>query len=203
MAPVDHASHCVAKGSDGTVTGVGAIVEDVTERKRLERTQAILSAELQHRVKNILARVQAAATLTLKSSNSLEEFAKSFSGRLNAIVQRMTLSSATSGSQPSFAKIEQELIRKDAYIADPDDARDQRTRASQLAEYEPRPQQQLIAALVGQCFGQSRLRDRADFMRDDGTAGPPAEPCFAMAALLLDINHATRSANFAQNSTYH
>jgi chemotaxis family two-component system sensor kinase Cph1 len=49
--------------------------------------QAILSAELQHRVKNILAKVQAAATLTLKSSNSLEEFAKSFSGRLNAIVR--------------------------------------------------------------------------------------------------------------------
>jgi PAS domain S-box-containing protein len=75
------------KEPDGTVTGVGAIVEDVTERKRLERTQTILSAELEHRVKNILARVQAAATLTLKSSNSLEEFAKSFSGRLNAIVQ--------------------------------------------------------------------------------------------------------------------
>jgi hypothetical protein len=75
------------KEPDGTVTGVGAIVEDVTERKRLERTQTILSAELEHRVKNILARVQAAATLTLKSSNSLEEFAKSFSGRLNAIVR--------------------------------------------------------------------------------------------------------------------
>jgi two-component sensor histidine kinase len=62
-------------------------VEDVTERKRLERTQAILSAELQHRVKNILAKVQAAATLTLRSSKSLEEFAESFSGRLNAIVR--------------------------------------------------------------------------------------------------------------------
>jgi two-component sensor histidine kinase len=62
-------------------------VEDVTERKRLERAQAILSAELQHRVKNILAKVQAAATLTLKSSKSLEEFAESFSGRLNAIVR--------------------------------------------------------------------------------------------------------------------
>ncbi len=75
------------KGPDGTVTGVGAIVEDVTERKRLERTQAILSAELQHRVKNILAKVQAIATLTLKSSGSLEEFAQSFSGRLTALTR--------------------------------------------------------------------------------------------------------------------
>jgi PAS domain S-box-containing protein len=73
------------KGPDGTVTGVGVIVEDVTERKRLERTQAILSAELQHRVKNILAKVQSTATLTLKSSESLEEFAESFSGRLAAL----------------------------------------------------------------------------------------------------------------------
>jgi PAS domain S-box-containing protein len=75
------------KEPDGTVTGVGAIVEDVTERKRLERAQAILSLELQHRVKNILAKVQATATLTLKSSNSLEEFAESFSGRLAALVR--------------------------------------------------------------------------------------------------------------------
>jgi PAS domain S-box-containing protein len=75
------------KGPEGMVTGVGAIVEDVTERKRLERTQAILSAELQHRVKNILASVQATATLTLKSSGSLEEFAESFSGRLTALVR--------------------------------------------------------------------------------------------------------------------
>ncbi|HZD40759.1 MAG TPA: sensor histidine kinase, partial [Terriglobales bacterium] len=75
------------KGPDGAVTGVGAIVEDVTERKRLERTQKILSAELQHRVKNILAKVQAIATLTLKSSDSLEEFAASFSGRLAALTR--------------------------------------------------------------------------------------------------------------------
>jgi PAS domain S-box-containing protein len=75
------------KEPDGTVSGVGAIVEDVTERKRLERTQAVLSAELQHRVKNILASVQATATLTLKSSGSLDEFAESFSGRLNALVR--------------------------------------------------------------------------------------------------------------------
>ncbi len=75
------------KGPDGAVTGVGAIVEDVTERKRLERTQTILSAELQHRVKNILAKVQAIATLTLKSSESLEEFAASFSGRLTALTR--------------------------------------------------------------------------------------------------------------------
>jgi two-component sensor histidine kinase len=68
-------------------TGVGAIVEDVTERKRLERAEAVLSAELQHRVKNILAKVQAAATLTLKSSKSLKEFEEAFSGRLSALVR--------------------------------------------------------------------------------------------------------------------
>jgi PAS domain S-box-containing protein len=75
------------KDRNGTVTGVGAIVEDVTERKRLERAEAVLSAELQHRVKNILAKVQAAATLTLKSSTSLEEFGESFTGRLTALVR--------------------------------------------------------------------------------------------------------------------
>ena len=88
------------KQRDGTVTGVGAIVEDVTERKRLERAEAVLSAELQHRVKNILSKVQAAATLTLKSSKSLEEFEETFSGRLTALVRAHDALSATSGSQP-------------------------------------------------------------------------------------------------------
>lgn len=74
-------------GPDGTVAGVGAIVEDVTERKRLERTQIILTSELQHRVKNILAKVQAIATLTLKSSDSLDAFAESFFGRLAALTR--------------------------------------------------------------------------------------------------------------------
>jgi two-component sensor histidine kinase len=75
------------KGPDGRVTGVGAIVEDVTERKRLERTQTRLASELQHRVKNILAKVQAIATLTLKSSDSMDEFAESFFGRLAALTR--------------------------------------------------------------------------------------------------------------------
>ena len=39
----------------------------------------------------------------------------------------------------SLAKIEQELIRKDAYIAELEAARDQRPSASAASEYEPRP----------------------------------------------------------------
>jgi PAS domain S-box-containing protein len=75
------------KAPDGTVTGVGAILEDVTERKRLEKTQKILLTELQHRVKNILATVQATAHQTLSNSESMEEFAKSFTGRLTALAR--------------------------------------------------------------------------------------------------------------------
>ena len=42
-------------------------------------------AELNHRVKNILAIVQSVAAQTVRSSGSLENFADAFTGRLKAL----------------------------------------------------------------------------------------------------------------------
>jgi PAS domain S-box-containing protein len=66
---------------------VGSIVTltDITERKRAEEQQATLVAELNHRVKNILAIVQSVAAQTLRSSGSLENFSDAFAGRLKAL----------------------------------------------------------------------------------------------------------------------
>lgn len=66
---------------------VGSIVTltEITERKRSEEQQAMLVAELNHRVKNILAVVQAVAWQTLRKSSSLDSFGAAFSGRLKAI----------------------------------------------------------------------------------------------------------------------
>ena len=47
------------KGLDGRIIGVNVVAEDITERKRAEDHQALLVAELDHRVKNILAEVAA------------------------------------------------------------------------------------------------------------------------------------------------
>jgi PAS domain S-box-containing protein len=61
------------------------IVEDVTERKREESQRQTLMAELDHRVKNVLATVQALAVQTARRTTSLDVFLQNFSGRLKAM----------------------------------------------------------------------------------------------------------------------
>jgi len=58
---------------------------EITERKRAETQQAMLIAELNHRVKNILAIVQSVAWQTLSANQSPAEFKRAFDGRLRAI----------------------------------------------------------------------------------------------------------------------
>lgn len=72
---------------DDAKASVGSIVTltDITERKRAEEQQTMMVAELNHRVKNILAIVQSVASQTVRSSGSLQNFADSFSGRLKAL----------------------------------------------------------------------------------------------------------------------
>jgi two-component system CheB/CheR fusion protein len=60
-------------------------IEDITERKATEAHQAILMRELSHRVKNVLGVVQGLASQTLARSTSLEDFHKTFDGRLSAL----------------------------------------------------------------------------------------------------------------------
>jgi PAS domain S-box-containing protein len=66
---------------------VGAIVTltEITERKRAEEQQTVLVAELNHRVKNILAIVQSIAGQTSRTARSLDAFNTTFSGRIKAL----------------------------------------------------------------------------------------------------------------------
>jgi two-component sensor histidine kinase len=60
---------------------------DVAVRKQAEERQRQLTAELDHRVKNTLATVQALASLTLRSSESPAAFRKTFEARLHAMAK--------------------------------------------------------------------------------------------------------------------
>jgi PAS domain S-box-containing protein len=82
-----HVIFCLAplRDGDGDLTGYAAIAHDITERKAQEKTRQLLLDELNHRVKNTLAMVQAIARLTLRQSNSPERFAESFTGRIQAL----------------------------------------------------------------------------------------------------------------------
>ena len=69
---------------------------DLIERKQAEDTQRLLLGELNHRVKNTLATVQAIAGQTLRSTKSNSEFVENFSGRLRALARAHSL--LTNGS---------------------------------------------------------------------------------------------------------
>lgn len=69
----------------GRVIGASKVARDITERKRAEEMQRLLMGELNHRVKNTLATVQSIANQMARSSRSPIEFAKGFSGRIQAL----------------------------------------------------------------------------------------------------------------------
>ncbi|MCR5877783.1 HWE histidine kinase domain-containing protein [Phenylobacterium sp. J367] len=75
----------VTYGDDGRPVNVTGIIQDITERKVEEEHRQTLMAELDHRVKNVLAAVQALAQQTAKRTTSLESFLSNFSGRLKAL----------------------------------------------------------------------------------------------------------------------
>jgi two-component sensor histidine kinase len=81
--------------SDGTVSGVFVQGNDVTDQVRAERQQKLLVDELNHRVKNSLATVQAIAHQTMRASPDLEAFRGAFQSRLIALAMTHDLLTAT------------------------------------------------------------------------------------------------------------
>lgn len=71
----------------GRVRRVAGIAQDVTGEKEATERQRRLTRELDHRVKNVLALVQAVAAQTIRSSDTLAHFAEGFEGRLAALAR--------------------------------------------------------------------------------------------------------------------
>ncbi len=80
----------------GEVTGVFVEGSDVTDRVLAERQQKLLVDELNHRVKNSLATVQAIASQTLRATPDPEAFRQAFESRLIALSATHDLLTATS-----------------------------------------------------------------------------------------------------------
>jgi two-component system CheB/CheR fusion protein len=70
------------KNADGRIVGASKIARDITERKRAQDQQELLVNEMQHRIKNSLATIQAIATQTL---NQNAEERNAFIARLHAL----------------------------------------------------------------------------------------------------------------------
>jgi PAS domain S-box-containing protein len=72
-------------------------IEDVTERRRTEHERELRFGELRHRMKNLLAVIQALARQTGAEGRSGEEYRDAFLGRLEALVQANELAFGTEG----------------------------------------------------------------------------------------------------------
>jgi len=72
-------------------TALVAVVRDVTERERERTNEQLLAHELGHRLKNVLATVQALARQSLRDRASPEDFTREFSGRIAALAEAHTL----------------------------------------------------------------------------------------------------------------
>lgn len=70
------------KDSDGRIIGASKIARDITERKRAQEQQKLLLNEMQHRIKNSLATIQAIATQTLNQHTNERD---AFIARLHAL----------------------------------------------------------------------------------------------------------------------
>lgn len=64
---------------------------NLSQRKAAERRQNLLMAELDHRVKNTLAMVMAICARTASHEKTIEDFQKSFAGRIQALAATHTL----------------------------------------------------------------------------------------------------------------
>jgi PAS domain S-box-containing protein len=66
--------------------GVLATVIDISERKHAEERQNMLMAELDHRVKNALARVAVVVKSARQGSSSMDEFVRTLDGRIQSMM---------------------------------------------------------------------------------------------------------------------
>src|SRR5215469_17536799 len=66
-------------------------LHDITKRRWNAERQAMLMAELDRRVKNVLARVAMLATSTRKDSTSIDEYVRSLDGRVKSMAAAHSL----------------------------------------------------------------------------------------------------------------
>ena len=95
----------VSYAGDGRPQRAVGIDIDVTARKRADEQQRILNAELDHRVKNVLATVSAIITQTPKAGISLADFVAGFDGRIKSLARTHELLSRNHWQDVSLADV--------------------------------------------------------------------------------------------------
>ncbi|GJE13878.1 Blue-light-activated histidine kinase [Methylobacterium longum] len=90
------------RDADGRISNWVSAQRDVTERRSFEDGQALMVRELHHRVKNTLATVQAVLNATLRSSVTMHEFSRAFTGRITSLARTHALITEDEAQVASF-----------------------------------------------------------------------------------------------------
>ncbi|MBR0648987.1 PAS domain-containing protein [Roseomonas terrae] len=94
------------KDANGKVTGVSAVMQDVTERVRAEQSRELLVTELNHRVKNTLATVQSLAAQSLRGQRGAQGgLGREFAGRLQALMRAHDLLADQGWQEVDLARV--------------------------------------------------------------------------------------------------
>ena len=91
-------------GSGRAVRMIGAML-DISERKRAEEHQRLLTGELQHRVKNTLAMIQAIASQTFRNAADMDEAREAFSARLISLGRAHDILTQSSWTEAPIADV--------------------------------------------------------------------------------------------------
>lgn len=89
----------------GQVQRIGGIAEDVTETKLAVEHTAVLLAELQHRVRNIMAVIRAITARTGERAESVPEYAAAMAGRLLTLARVQALLTRTANAGVGIVSI--------------------------------------------------------------------------------------------------
>jgi PAS domain S-box-containing protein len=111
---------CIQRDASGRAVRAVGSSSDITERKRNEERQSVLMAELDHRVRNILAGITAITRQTRAEGRSIDDFVQILSGRIEAMARAHSLLSQTHWEGARLqALLSQELARYRQAEADP------------------------------------------------------------------------------------
>jgi len=98
-------SGVLLRDAEGQPTYLIGIVQDITERRAEEDQRDNLVAELDHRIKNLLAVVQSVAAQSARKSVSLDVFLKTFAARLKSMSSAHDLLTAARWRGATLARI--------------------------------------------------------------------------------------------------
>ncbi|MGX7703690.1 PAS domain S-box protein [Methylobacterium sp. Gmos1] len=102
---------------NGHIPRIGGIVEDVTEARLAAEHSAVLLAELQHRVRNIMAMIRSVTRRTGERAASVPDYAELMMGRLLALARVQALLTRAANASVAIAGIVHDEVSAQAQHA--------------------------------------------------------------------------------------